>query len=703
MPEKQGACGTDILDLIIGMLIVSAASMTCLGLYGRRYVDRVPAATPYVLIMFAAAAWAVLYALDLLAPFFPQRIAYHNLRFLFLPYFSVLELWLVVAYVRKTEWLRRQWAALVLVIPVTATVLALTSSYHDLFRYDFWIDAGGPIPVLRYSESGFFLLYSLYSILLLLLAVAILVMETRKQGTLREKQTIILILALAVPTIINTSFQAGFTPVPGVNLTSALFWIPALLYTVALFRYRFLDIIPIARGRLIEILSKPVLVLDADSRIIDLNPAACTLFSLKPTSVIGKPVGEVIPDWPEFLSLCRTDRNKRTDLVLNGDAGTRYFIGTAELLLTAEGETEGRLIVLQDVTDIRKAEMALRESEETYRTIIDNMQDLFYRTDNEGRITMINASGARLAGYDSPDQLIGRNAAEMYIDPDGRRKFLDVLKKTGSVYAYPLLLRARDGSIRNVTTSSHFHRDPRGNILGVEGIIHDMTDQRHAEEALQIANRKLNLLSSITRHDIRNQLMALMTFLQLSKDTATEPAQFSDYLAQALKISETIDRQIGFTKDYEDLGVKAPVWQDISSCIGRASAGLNLQNVRIGVETHGLEVYADPLLEKVFYNLIDNALRYGGEHLTTITVSSRPAGTGLVLVFTDDGAGIARDDKPRLFDKGFGRNTGLGLFLSREILSITGITITETGVPGRGARFEMAIPAGGFRFEGQST
>jgi len=685
------------------MLVVSAASMACLGLYGRRFIDRVPAATPYVLLMFSAAAWAVLYALDLLSPFFPQRIAYHNLRFLFLPFFSVLELWLVIAYVKKTEWLRRDWAAPFLIIPVTATTLALTSSYHDLFRYDFWIDTSGPMPVLRYSESGFFLVYSMYSLLLLVLAVVILIVETKKQGTLKEKQTIILIIALAVPTIINTAFQAALTPVPGVNLTSALFWIPAILYTVALFRYRFLDIVPIARGRLIEILSKPVLVLDPDGRIIDLNPAACTLFSLKPSSALGKPVGEVVPDWPEFLSLCSADLSRRTDLVRKGTEGVHSYIGSAEILLTARGETEGRLIVLQDVTDLIKAEQALRESEETYRAIIDNMQDLFYRTDNEGRITMISASGARLAGYDSPDQLIGRNASEMYVEDNGRKKFLEVLWQTGSVYAYPLLLRARDGSIRNVTTSSHFHRDPQGNILGVEGIIHDITDQRHAEEALQIANRKLNLLFGITRHDIRNQLMALMTFLQLCREAVSEPAQLADYLGKALKISETIERQIGFTKDYENLGVKAPVWQDISSCIGKASAGLNLQNVRIEMEKNGLEVYTDPLLEKVFYNLIDNALRYGGANLTTITVSSHPVGKGLVLIFEDNGGGIAQDDKPRLFDKGFGKNTGLGLFLSREILSITGITITETGVPGRGARFGMTIPAGGFRFASPET
>jgi signal transduction histidine kinase len=84
--------------------------------------------------------------------------------------------------------------------------------------------------------------------------------------------------------------------------------------------------------------------------------------------------------------------------------------------------------------------------------------------------------------------------------------------------------------------------------------------------------------------------------------------------------------------------------------------------------------------------------------MTAIRISTHAAGTSLIVVFKDDGAGIADRDKKVIFNKGFGKNTGLGLYLSREILSLTGITIAENGVPGKGARFEMTIPPEGFRF-----
>jgi signal transduction histidine kinase len=127
---------------------------------------------------------------------------------------------------------------------------------------------------------------------------------------------------------------------------------------------------------------------------------------------------------------------------------------------------------------------------------------------------------------------------------------------------------------------------------------------------------------------------------------------------------------------------------------------LPMRAVHIEPDPADPEVYSDPLFEKVFYNLIDNALRYGGDQMKTIRVSSQESDTSLTIVCEDDGVGITDEDKKKLFRKGFGKHTGLGLFLSREILAITGITITENGVPGTGARFEITVPKGAYRFTG---
>ncbi len=225
-----------------------------------------------------------------------------------------------------------------------------------------------------------------------------------------------------------------------------------------------------------------------------------------------------------------------------------------------------------------------------------------------------------------------------------------------------------------------------------------MLNMLRSQHELQKINDKLNLLSGVTRHDISNQLLALSGYLELSRRSIGDMKKSGELIGKEERITRTITHQIQFTGDYEMMGNREPEWQDVATLVRRVAASLPVQNVTIRIHCNTLEVLADPLLFKVFYNLIDNTLRYGGQDLTSITVSSREAPEGLCLVVEDDGAGIGDTDRKRLFDRGYGKNTGLGLFLSKEILAITGITIRETGTPGTGARFEMVIPRGAFRF-----
>jgi signal transduction histidine kinase len=218
-----------------------------------------------------------------------------------------------------------------------------------------------------------------------------------------------------------------------------------------------------------------------------------------------------------------------------------------------------------------------------------------------------------------------------------------------------------------------------------------------SQQAFEIANKKLNLLSSITRHDIFNQLTVLLGYLDLAREKVTDP-ELTRYIKKSEDAANIIRRQIAFTKDYQDIGVQAPQWQGLTRCIETISELTPMHDVRRTVDLGTLEIYGDPMLEKVFGNLIDNSLRHG-EHVTLIRFSYRESeDAGLVIVYEDNGAGVSEEDKERIFQKGFGKNTGFGLFLSSEILGITGLSIKENGLPGEGARFEISVPKGKFRF-----
>ncbi|MDD1653268.1 MAG: HAMP domain-containing histidine kinase, partial [Methanomicrobiales archaeon] len=124
--------------------------------------------------------------------------------------------------------------------------------------------------------------------------------------------------------------------------------------------------------------------------------------------------------------------------------------------------------------------------------------------------------------------------------------------------------------------------------------------------------------------------------------------------------------------------------------------GLIPGQVDVVADLDTLDIYADPLVEKIFHNLVENAIMHG--QATRIRFSFRETPEGLLLLCEDNGTGVAPDEKDLIFNRGYGRHTGLGLFLTREILAITGLSIQETGVPGYGARFEILAPRGVFRF-----
>ena len=354
---------------------------------------------------------------------------------------------------------------------------------------------------------------------------------------------------------------------------------------------------------------------------------------------------------------------------------------------------------IRDITERKVAQNTLQVSETRYRRLFETAQDGILILDGDtGEIIDANKFILDMLGYPL-EYFMGRHLWELGFlqDKSFAQTAFAKLKTEGYIRYEDLPLETKQGRAIHVEFVSNVYLVDNKRIIQCN--IRDITERKHAEDALQLANRKLNLLSGITRHDIKNQLMVLSGFLEISRKSLGDPALIAEFIAKEEKIADTIGRQINFTRDYENLGVKAPAWQNIDQLVGNVIARLPMQHVRVGAGNCGLEVFADPLLEKVFYNLIDNALRYGGEQMTSIRVTNRENNGILVIAVHDDGRGIRTEDKGQLFTKGFGKNTGLGLYLSREILSITGITISETGIPGKGARFEIAVPKGSFRFE----
>jgi signal transduction histidine kinase len=249
------------------------------------------------------------------------------------------------------------------------------------------------------------------------------------------------------------------------------------------------------------------------------------------------------------------------------------------------------------------------------------------------------------------------------------------------------------GELRYRSVSASPVRDAMGTLIGSVSVVRDITESKRAEEALVRANRQLSLLGSITRHDVRNQLMALMSYIELARIAVPGMDKASEFLQNAYNAALDIDSHIQFMKEYQDVGSRKPQWFSLSELANQIKIP---DGILFSAMVEGIEVYADPLLGKVFYNLFDNSLRHG-KRVTAIKVSTQNDNGTLRLIWVDNGIGVPEEEKEKIFIRGFGKNTGLGLFLSREILGLTGLLIRENGLADEGARFEILAPPGSWR------
>ncbi|HNX17514.1 MAG TPA: PAS domain S-box protein [Methanoregula sp.] len=355
-----------------------------------------------------------------------------------------------------------------------------------------------------------------------------------------------------------------------------------------------------------------------------------------------------------------------------------------------------------DITDKKIAEEALLESQRELETLMGNLPGMAFRCRNDPEWTMefVSEGCSDLTEYSPVDLINNRSIAfSLTIHPQDRQMVYDMIQaalKKKKRYQIEYRIRTASGKSKWVWEQGTGVFSPSGEVILIEGFIIDISAKKYAEDVVKKAQKQVALLTSITRHDIMNQLSALTGFITFQKKRTKDP-EVLDLIDREMKIAETILQQITFTRDFQNVGMEPPRWVNLQSAIRKVLAIINLNDVEVIADLGNLEVYTDPLIEKVFYTLLDNSLKHAG-HLTLIRISYKIEETGISLMFEDNGVGIPDNEKELIFTRGYGKNTGYGLFIVREILAMSDFTISENGLAGKGARFTISIPPESYRF-----
>jgi PAS domain S-box-containing protein len=378
-------------------------------------------------------------------------------------------------------------------------------------------------------------------------------------------------------------------------------------------------------------------------------------------------------------------------------AGEKIWI---ELRVTPLNDKNGVIMAALElaipITERKKAETELQMAAD----IIELATDSIFVHDLDGKIVYFNDAACKSTGY-SKEEMAKMNIHEL--DAFETEKLIEsrienLLKKGDAVFNSTQ--SRKDGALLQSEIHARiFTQDEKKLVLSIS---RDISERKKAEDAMKNAvgelfflNEKLNVVGSLTRHDVRNKLFTIIanTYLLRKKCAGQEDILNGiNKIEQAVKDSTKI---FEFAKMYEQLGVEDLKYINVENMLNDATALFSSLNIRVINNCCGLSLLADSFLRQLFYNFIDNTIKYGKKTTFAKLYYEKDSQSGLQLVYEDDGVGISADDKAQLFKEGFstGGSTGYGLFLTRKMIEVYGWKIKETGEPGKGAKFVISIPS----------
>lgn len=471
-----------------------------------------------------------------------------------------------------------------------------------------------------------------------------------------------------------------------------------------------------------------IFVADAETGVlIDCNRAATELVDRSKSELIGKhqrilhPPQEIIEGG--FSKTFQQHVKEKGGQVLETQIVTKRGEIKEVAIKASLIELGGKKVlqgIFRDVTEDKRAKGALRKSSEEARSLLEFQNKVIDTAifwinllDREGNVTLWNRAAELISGY-SREEVVGHKRIWewLYPDPEYRARIFAHQKKTiedkeSAFQDFETVMRCKDGMTKTISWYSNNIVDEKGEPVGSIAMGTDVTELRDAEEELKAAmerlgimNEKLRVVGGLTRHDVRNKLSVITGNAYLAKKELVGNSKVQDYLREMEVAVRQVVRIFDFAKAYEMLGVEELVDVDVEKTVGEAvSLFSDLKGVKVANDCHGLSVLADSLLRQLFYNLVDNSLKYG-QKTTRIRIHYEEASQDeLKLVYEDDGVGIPAAEKPKLFKEGYstGGSTGYGLYLIGKIVEVYGWTIRETGTSGKGAEFTMIIPKKGLK------
>ncbi|HTP10234.1 MAG TPA: histidine kinase N-terminal 7TM domain-containing protein [Anaerolineae bacterium] len=404
-----------------------------------------PGARSFLMLVVAVAAWGICYAMQLATiPDLAIKSFWSAAKYVGVAITPVVWFAFALEYTGHGEWLTRRRFAALFIIPAITSVMAFANPLSlmwpplRLVTTDQFVTTDAPFGL-------WFWVHAAYSYLFILLGVAVLIRSVRRFPQMYQQQAGALVVAVVLPLLANFIFIVVFpllanfdfisrsNPLLYLDLTSVAFTFSALLFAWALFRYRLLDVVPVARDAVVASMTDVVVVIDLQNRIVDINPAGQQALGRTAADIIGQPVERVFSNWSELVERYRDMPEVHEEIALPAAAGTgpdqNYFDLRVTPISDRNGRVTGRLIVLRDITQGRLAE-SLSDSEKRMRRRAAQLQtvaEVARATTSERNLAELLPLVTRLIG----ERFNFYHVAIFMLDKDGEYAVLQAASSEG--------------------------------------------------------------------------------------------------------------------------------------------------------------------------------------------------------------------------------------------------------------------------------